>query len=68
MRKYGVEDQAKLGMRTLLDRGCTCVGCLLAGAGVGGKLHARVDACSRVGGENCLCTYFNFLEFIHKFA
>ena len=28
--KYGVEDQSKLGMRTLLDRGCTCVGCLLA--------------------------------------
>ena len=29
-RKHGAEDKAKLGMKTLLNRGCTCFSCLLA--------------------------------------
>jgi len=30
VRKHGAEDKAKLGMKTLLNRGCTCFSCLLA--------------------------------------
>ena len=29
-RKHDAEDKAKLGMKTLLNRGCTCFSCLLA--------------------------------------
>jgi len=51
------------------------VACLLAGAGVGGKLHARVDACSRVRVKIAfvhilifLSSFINLLDWSQKVA
>ena len=53
----------QVGHEYLLDGECTRVSCLLAGAGVGHELHARVAACSRVGVKIAFVFVLIFLDF-----